>query len=478
MIEKTVVGGRPAFLITAILLVAGFLATSVASYLVSKETVRESLITSDLPLTSDNIYSEIQKDLIRPIFVSSVMASDTFLRDWVLDGENDPERMVKFLAEIQTRYDAVTSFFISERTRNYYHPKGIVQRVSADDPEDIWYFRVRGLTDPYEVNVDVDQANDRAWTIFINYRVLDYDGSFIGVTGVGLTVDAVQTLIRGYREKYQRNIYFLDIGGNLQSINAFGPATPEVGDMDGLETIRAQIIVGDNGTFEYCADGQTYLVNSRFIPELRWFLVVEQEMGREIRDIRNTLLLNLAVCLVITVAVLWGLRVTHGGYEKRLLEMATRDPLTRLLNRQTFEPVLAQALAQARRTNEPLTLILFDIDHFKQINDRLGHLHGDDVLREVAELARHSLRAADTLCRWGGEEFLVLLRDCDLESARAIGEKLRLAVATAEKIDSPVTISLGLAAWRTDEAGEALIARADEAMYRAKRNGRNRLEIG
>ncbi len=464
-------------MITAILLIVGFLATSLASYMVSMATVRQSLITSDLPLTSDNIYSEIQKDLIRPIFVSSVMASDTFLRDWALDGERNPARVIKYLAEIQTRYDAVTAFFISDATRNYYHPRGIVQRVSPEDPEDVWYFRVRGMAAPYEVNVDMDQANNRAWTIFINYRVFDYDGAFIGVTGVGLTADSVQALILGYREKYDRNVYFLDLSGILQTAMAPADDIGPVGDVTGLETIRSQIVAESSGSFEYESDGRSYLVNSRFIPELNWFLVVEQEVGRETRGIRNTLLLNLAVCAVITLVVLAAFRLTHGRYEKRLLEMATRDPLTDLVNRQAFEPVFSQALAQSRRSEGRLSLVLFDIDRFKRINDEHGHLNGDRVLRAVADLARHNVREADTLCRWGGEEFLILLRDCDVPEAARIADKLRRAVAEAPPAGIPVTISLGVVAWRPGESGDTLIGRADDAMYRAKRNGRDRVEV-
>lgn len=90
------------------------------NYHVSKAAIRESIVASELPLTSDNIYSEIQKDLIRPIFVSSMMASDTFLRDWALAGERDAGQIVKYLREVKVRYGAFTSFFVSERTRTYY----------------------------------------------------------------------------------------------------------------------------------------------------------------------------------------------------------------------------------------------------------------------------------------------------------------------------------------------------------------------
>src|SRR4051812_15750307 len=144
--------------LVSILLITGFLATSLASYFVSKASVREG-IESGLPLTADNIYSEIQKDLLRPIFIASMMAHDTFLRDWVIAGEKEAGSVAKYLAEIKTKYDTVSSFYVSDRTRNYYFPDGVLKHISADDWRDVWYFRVRDMAEPYEINVDPDFAN-------------------------------------------------------------------------------------------------------------------------------------------------------------------------------------------------------------------------------------------------------------------------------------------------------------------------------
>jgi len=99
------------------LLCLGFLATTFASYFVSRGSLRENISESELPLVADNVYSEIQRDLIRPIVVSSTMASDTFLRDWVIAGEHESDRITRYLREVKTRFGAFTSFFVSERTR-------------------------------------------------------------------------------------------------------------------------------------------------------------------------------------------------------------------------------------------------------------------------------------------------------------------------------------------------------------------------
>ncbi|MFX4229483.1 MAG: hypothetical protein ACFHHU_16895 [Porticoccaceae bacterium] len=100
--------------ILCVLLAVGFLTTSFVSFYVARELLEEQISETTLPLTSDNIYSEIQRDLLQPIFISSLMAHDTFVRDWALSGESDPDRIIKYLAEIQSRYDTITAYFISE----------------------------------------------------------------------------------------------------------------------------------------------------------------------------------------------------------------------------------------------------------------------------------------------------------------------------------------------------------------------------
>ena len=136
------------FLIIAIL-ATGFIATSLVSYHVSRLSIHNAIVDSTLPLSSDNIYSEIQKDLIRPIFISSMMASDTFLRDWVLDGEAEVDKISRYLQEVQTQYGAFVTFLVSDRTSNYYYGKGILKQVKPGEERDVWYYRVREMQNPY-----------------------------------------------------------------------------------------------------------------------------------------------------------------------------------------------------------------------------------------------------------------------------------------------------------------------------------------
>jgi diguanylate cyclase (GGDEF)-like protein len=473
-------GGKRLMPLISILLIAGFLATSLASYFVSKASVREGIVQSGLPLTADNIYSEIQNDLLRPIFISSMMAHDTFLRDWVIGGEHDVGQIARYLGEIKSKYDTVSSFFISENTRTYYYPGGVLKKMSEQDWRDVWYFRVRRMTEPYEINVDPDFANQDTMTIFINYRLFDFDGKFLGAAGVGLTVNSLRQQVDKYRARFGRDVYFVDPKGKVVLAgDGTGMRDSTILSRPGLAALAPEILAGHDGSFEYTRDGHTVLLNTRFIPELGWHVFVEEDETGATAGIRHALVVNLIVCVLITVLVLVATSTTIRVYQRRIEQLAITDKLTGLLNRHGFDAVFTQALKEAKRTSAPLSVAMFDIDRFKEINDRFGHPAGDAVIHAIGAAAREALRESDALCRWGGDEFLVLLKGCALSDAFKLAEKISDHIAaspfTYEGHTVPMTVSLGVAQQRPDEDGARLIARADAALYDAKSRGRQRV---
>ena len=161
------------------------------------------------------------------------------------------------------------------------------------------------------------------------------------------------------------------------------------------------------------------------------------------------------------------------------VESAFNDPLTGLRNRSSMEIETPRMLELARRHNLPLCLLMIDIDHFKRINDTHGHLCGDEILKKVGEIVRHTVRASDMAFRFGGEEIAVLLPNCNPEGARQLAERLRSRIqeqAYCEARELEVTVSIGISALQTGDSRDDLFRRADEALYRAKANGRNRVE--
>ena len=140
------------------------------SYQVSKQSLRQSLIDNELPLTSNNIFSEIQKDLLQPVLVASMMANDIFVKDWLHEGERKPEQMSRSLDETRERFSFFTSFLVSDTTLKCYHFSGLSQVISEDDPRDAWYSQVRNLDESHEIDVDINEEQNDTLTIFINFR--------------------------------------------------------------------------------------------------------------------------------------------------------------------------------------------------------------------------------------------------------------------------------------------------------------------
>lgn len=204
-----------------------------------------------------------------------------------------------------------------------------------------------------------------------------------------------------------------------------------------------------------------------------------QQAGREnIRLIQQVQVLTLAVILMLLVAVgylimkpmVHDVCQTHQALE----ELSCTDALTQALNRRRFEEIFHIECERSRRFHTPLTLILYDIDHFKNINDKLGHAAGDAVLVELTRLVGATVRRIDHLVRWGGEEFLILSPGANMDGGMQLAEKIRnLASGHDFEQGSAITISLGVAEFLAGESEEAFFKRTDDALYAAKRAGRN-----
>jgi diguanylate cyclase (GGDEF)-like protein len=162
-----------------------------------------------------------------------------------------------------------------------------------------------------------------------------------------------------------------------------------------------------------------------------------------------------------------------------LVNQSTTDALTRIANRTHFNLLYEHSLYIAKREKTPLSLIFFDIDHFKAVNDTYGHLVGDDVLRHLANLAKNSLRKSDIVARWGGEEFIIVLPNTSLTAASHLAQELRKTIESEEfAVVEHLTCSFGVAQLQENEDAKKLLLRIDELLYSAKENGRNRVEIG
>lgn len=189
-------------------------------------------------------------------------------------------------------------------------------------------------------------------------------------------------------------------------------------------------------------------------------------------------LATILVTLVITMAFAASFSVLNDRQQQELMRLAARDPLTGVGNRRAFMSRLAHVMAMFERDRVPSSLVILDIDHFKQINDRHGHTAGDEVLKSVARRIESRIRRTDGLYRIGGEEFVIVIEGQGIEAAARVAEDLRESIEGGDVLPGiSVTVSVGAAQIRERESHEAWIRRADQAMYSAKRLGRNRVKV-
>ncbi|WP_319541011.1 sensor domain-containing diguanylate cyclase [uncultured Pseudodesulfovibrio sp.] len=453
------------------ILVSAFLATSLVNYAFTRKAIRAELLNSSLPLTGKNIYSEIQAVMMRPLLVSSSMANDAFLKNWVTDGEKNTDQITEYLKKIQEKYGFISTFFVSSTTDKYYSQEGILKEIGPRDPHDIWFYAFRRSGKEFDLDVDTNEVKDNKLTIFVNFRVEDDKGRFIGVAGVGMNIEQAATLLKKSKTKYNREIYLVDQDGLVQvHQNKQLIEKHSIAKAGGIRDLASQILDEKRNplSLEYNWDDTHYLLSTQYIPELEWHLIVEQSEDDALISARNNLVrtIGIGLCTSILIIVLCTFTVNH--FQGRLERLAQTDPLTGVANRRALETYFRQASYKARRYGDRLSTIVMDLNNFKEVNDIYGHIKGDEVLKCVADTVNKAIRPTDILARWGGDEFIIFL-DGDIDDARALAERALAAVAESSQ-DLPISFSYGVAQLEEGDDLESITMRADKDLYRSKKN--------
>ncbi|MEM5528041.1 diguanylate cyclase [Gammaproteobacteria bacterium AS21] len=457
----------------------GFITISLFSYFNAKNSLSDQITSDTLPLIGNNIYSEIQADLLLPVIISSVMAKDTFLHNWTKDGEQDLSKIMSYLSHIESNYDTMTSFFASDTTLNYYHSTGITTKLSKSNDADSWYFKARQMKTKHEINVDHNTAISNDLMVFINYKVNDSDGTYLGITGMSIALVDVKKMLSEYQKKYNREVFFVNNLGQIQLSSSSSQKNLNLTlDING-NTLEELVFNQGTASISFIEDDHPVMLDTRYVEELDWYLMVKQLDDDYGKSIYNSLLVNLLISLLVTVIVLTLTWFTLSNYQRRLEEMAVTDKLTGLHNRQMFDPILEKLFHIANRNASPLSAIILDIDDFKLINDEYGHPFGDKILIAFANFLKKSQRDSDVLCRWGGEEFLILMPNCNKIEAQDKAKKLQQTLANQPFVIGEQTVNIEISIGIADidklneDSPEKLIYRADQALLMAKRGGKN-----
>jgi len=286
-----------------VVLAAGLMMINLAAYLGLRGAVRGSIVQQALPLTGDMLEAHARAQVARPALIASAMAADTFVRDWMEAGENDPDAIRRYLSAMQQEYSALDTFLVSQRTGNYYSAQAGQRMVQESDS---WFFRARDRRQSFAADIGVDPAGGNAMTVFIAHRVHDQSGSFLGVAGIGLRMDGLKALIDSQEKHPGRRIYFVDARRTVTMAGRAADAGRSIERLPGIGTVARQLLDGDGKPrlLSYEHEGERSYVSGRFLPELGWHLLVAQNVTLEERPMHKIVAANLLVALGLAVAVL------------------------------------------------------------------------------------------------------------------------------------------------------------------------------
>ena len=459
-----------------LLLVAGWMASSLVTQYLTEQLLWKSSLQRTLPMTVAAVQAEIERNLARS--TASITRDDLFLRDWAQNEDASSEAMLAHLRSGQQKDQAITHFFAAENDHRVYDSQGAVRRL---DPEmDAWYQKTRNQQ--LATLVMPEWGVNQRPVIFVTYRVMDQAGNFLGVAGVNLPFDLLSASMDRTMAEQNLRICLVDNSGKIVWSDSKHPVQGNLHTQDDLRPMAQELLAEDhhsNQKIITTAQGNSLLA-SAFIPELGWTVLVQQSDADAAAGMQSLLLWQIAAGVVLSAGGLLLAWMSIRRHQQHLRQLANSDGMTGLMNRQSFTTSFQQAVQEMRRFKSPFCFILFDIDFLKKINVSHGHVTGDRIIMEIAKMSKQSVRGSDLLCRWGGEQFALLLKKCELEQAYKIAEQLRLNVQNYSfslEDETPVTISLGVAEWGENETADELFARVDEAMFLAKSEGRNRAEV-
>ena len=197
-------------IIVSSLLIVLSISMSFTNFMVSLDSTQKNLKEYSLPLSVDNIYSEIQTHIIKPNLVSSMMAHDTFVKDWLLNEEENSEKIKRYLQMIKNKYNMFVAFLASQETKRYYTQEGFLEVLDEKKPDNQWYFQFKKTQTNQEINLDYNKNLDNSLIMFINHKMFDDNYQLIGVTGIGLKIYYVNEMLKHFRQNYKFKVFFVD----------------------------------------------------------------------------------------------------------------------------------------------------------------------------------------------------------------------------------------------------------------------------
>ena len=408
-------------------------------------------------------------------FSEAVAVSDSignlFIKQILKDKKNysveqTSEIFRAYLTELSAKYGYSTAFIVDDDTLNYYTEWGYIKTLDISNADDNWYIPFKNSKKYYELNIDNDQANNDRLTIYVNLKIKDDDGKYLGTCGVGVPVESIVNFISDIEKRSNIDIKVLSSTGSIKLTN------------EGLaqnEKVIPQVYTmlqkyNNKNDFEYEPFDKDGYIILKYIPECNWFISITFK-GGQITTFSTLISKDIIICLVILLALLITISTVISLYSKKITkyeQAALIDQLTGLKNRRAFE--IAMKEISLLPSISDYSVIIMDVNGLKKTNDDFGHRVGDELLMGASKCLKEFYENHCEVYRIGGDEFLAFTNEpIDNQYDLITRFKSTLKSFKHDKI-TELGISIGIANAADNNITniEDLIRLADRKMYEDK----------
>jgi len=459
-----------------VLISIGFIVSAISSVQIAKELRLKRLTEQDLPLILDNAHSNIEKTLLKPEVIASMMASNSFLISWVEGDTKNIKQIRNYLSGIKKKYNLFTVFVALENHHQYFFDHGLSIFKRPTWANDNWYLKIKNSNNESEANLAYNHKNDKM-IFYINNKMKNSKNKLLGIVGIGLNINKIDNELKNYSNVYGKNVYLLNTKGELLSLEKTSQYLAHVRGNAQLKRLALQLREGHKKLFTYYSNGIEYLVGMRFIKSLNLILCIDIPVKKATQPMLDSLVITIILGCFLLCCILYLIFKMMNKYQAKLEAAAWYDQLTGLLNRLFFIEKYSKEDERHLRSQRDMMLLMADIDNFKEVNDRLGHVCGDAVLVRCAQILHDAMRLTDVVSRWGGEEFMLLLPETSLKEAINVAQRLKNLIENDSHLISltkrKITISIGLHIFCPGETMDWHFEMVDKNLYKAKKAGRN-----
>jgi diguanylate cyclase (GGDEF)-like protein len=435
--------------------------TVIATYSISK--ISREYTSERLSALSTDVERSIDDVISQTVSVSRTIANDTFLTS-LLERENETnqQEISDLLASYTDKLENIFSyewvFIASDQTKAYYSSSGIYQILDVDSDEDSWYTDFVNLNKEYDVSVGTDNDAPDTATFFVDVRIENEEGDFLGICGVAVQMDDLKAVISEYEDEYNVSVFFVDENKELQLSGE--EADFEEVDLD--EGQSEQILVNRMGL-----EADYTIV--KYIDQLGWHMIIKgYDPFNQTVDLFLIIFTTFSSVLVLIIAVLCLSYIVKRN--QVLFRSSYKDDMTGLYNRRAYDDKRKEL--RKMDSIKKYTVIVFDINGLKAANDNLGHFAGDELIRGASKIIQEIFGEQGQCFRIGGDEFVAILEGESI-NLKYLKESFdaRVREWSGEYVNS-LTVSYGAVSgadnpdWTIDE----LTALADEKMYWQKKN--------